>query len=217
MGGGTREGRKSEPARSFRLFKDRAAWRAWLAKNHAAAPEIWLAYYKKGTGKKSISYEEALEDALCYGWIDSTVNKLDAERYIQRYTPRKPKSVWSASNKARVERLIRDGRMAPPGLAAVETAKRNGTWHTFDKVDVTPEVPPDLAAAVEAEPAARANFERVSASQKKMFAWFIISAKRPETRARRVARCLEMIRTGEKFGIDWRAGAPIGPGQPKKA
>jgi len=206
----------TEPSRKSRLFRDRAAWRAWLAKNHAAAPEIWLAYYKKGTGKKSISYEEALEEALCFGWIDSTVNALDAERYIQRYTPRKPKSVWSASNKARAERLLRDGRMVPPGLAAVETAKQNGTWHTLDRVDVTPEVPPDLAAAVRADPAARANFARVSLSQKKMIAWFILSAKRPETRARRVARCLEMIRTGEKFGIDWRAGPPIVPGNPKK-
>jgi uncharacterized protein YdeI (YjbR/CyaY-like superfamily) len=200
----------TQPAKDFRLFKNRAAWRAWLARNHAAAREIWLAYYKKGTGKKSVSYEEALEEALCYGWIDSTVNRLDAERYIQRFTPRKPKSVWSASNKARVERLIGDGRMAPPGLAAVETARRNGAWHTLGMVDERPEIPPDLAAAVGADPAARANFERVSASQKKMFAWFVISAKRPETRARRVGRCLEMIRTGEKFGIDWRAGGASG-------
>ena len=191
-------------------FKDRAGWRAWLAKNHGQEREIWLAYYKKGTGKKSVGYEEALEEALCYGWIDSTVKKLDAERYIQRYTPRKPKSLWSASNKARVERLAREGRLAPPGLAAVETAKRNGAWRALDRADVKPEIPADLAAAIEGDPQAKASFGRVSASQKKMCARFILSAKRPETRIRRVSRCLAMIRTGEKFGIDWRAGA--GPG-----
>jgi len=100
-----------------RMFKDRAAWRAWLDRNHAAAAEIWLVYYKKVSGKKSVTYEEALQEALCFGWIDSTVNAIDAERYRQRYTPRKPKSVWSASNKARVARLVREGRMAKPGLA----------------------------------------------------------------------------------------------------
>ncbi len=193
-----------------KLFKDRAAWRAWLASHHDKKREIWLAYYKKGTGKKSIGYEEALGEALCYGWIDSTVNKLDAERYIQRYTPRQPKSVWSASNKARVEKLIREGRMAEPGLASVETARRNGAWHTLDRVDVKLEIPPDLALVIEVDAPAKANFGRVSTSQKKMMAWWIISAKRPETRARRVARCLEMIRTGEKFGIDWRAGSTSG-------
>jgi len=193
-----------------KLFKNRAAWRAWLERNHDKHKELWLAYYKKYSGKTSVTYEEALEEALCFGWIDSTVNKLDDERYMQKWTPRKAKSVWSASNKARVKKLIAEGRMAKPGLAAVETAKRNGSWHKLDRVDVKPEIPPDLAVAVEADPRAKANFGRVSTSQKKMFAWWIISAKRPETRARRIARCLEMIRTGEKFGIDWRAGSGTG-------
>ena len=92
-------------------FKDRIAWRAWLEKNHGKKRELWLAYYKKSSGKKSITYEEALQEALCYGWIDSTIGKLDAERYVQRWTPRKPRSIWSASNKARVRRLIAEGRL----------------------------------------------------------------------------------------------------------
>lgn len=190
-----------------RLFKNRAAWRAWLERKHDKQKELWLAYYKKNSGKISVTYEEALEEALCFGWIDSTVNKLDAERYMQKWTPRNPKSIWSAANKARVKKLIAKGRMAPPGLAAVRIAKRNGSWHALDRVDAKPEIPPDLAAAVEADPQARANFEQVSASQKKMFTWWIIGAKRPETRTRRIIRCLEMIRNGEKFGIDWRAGS----------
>jgi uncharacterized protein YdeI (YjbR/CyaY-like superfamily) len=190
-----------------RLFRNRAAWRAWLERNYDKQKEIWLAYYKKHSGKTSVTYEEALEEALCFGWIDSTVNRLDAERYMQKWTPRNPKSIWSAANKARVKKLSAKGRMAPAGLAAVETAKRNGSWCALDRVDPKPEIPPDLAEAIEADPRTKANFERVSASQKKMLIWWIIGAKRPETRARRIARGLEMIRTGEKFGIGWRVGA----------
>lgn len=193
-------------AATQRMFKDRAAWRAWLARNHATAPEIWLVYYKKGSGKKSVTYEEALQEALCYGWIDSTVNAMDAERYKQRYTPRRPKSIWSASNKARIARLIREGRMAEPGLDAVAAARKDGSWDAPDRVDPAPVIPPDLRAALERDPLAKGNFERVSASQRKMFAGWVLGAKRPETRARRIARSLEMIRTGEMFGIDWRAG-----------
>jgi uncharacterized protein YdeI (YjbR/CyaY-like superfamily) len=188
------------------LFRNRAAWRAWLKRNHDTKKEVWLAYYKKNSGKTSVTYEEALKEGLCFGWIDSTVNALDAERYMQKWTPRKAKSVWSASNKARVKKLMDEGRMAAPGLASVAAAKRNGSWRSLDRVDPKPEIPPDLAAAIEADPQAKANFGRVSSSQKKMLVWWIIGAKRQETRARRIARGLEMIRTGEKFGIAWRAG-----------
>jgi len=188
------------------LFKNRAKWRAWLERNHDKKKEFWLAYYKKNSGKTSITYEEALEEALCFGWIDSTVNRLDAESYMQKWTPRNEKSIWSASNKARVKKLIAAGLMAEPGLAKIKAAKRNGSWRALDRVDVKLEIPPDLAAAIHADPRTKTNFERVSASQKKMFAWWIISAKRPETRAKRITRSLEMIRTGEKFGINWRAG-----------
>jgi uncharacterized protein YdeI (YjbR/CyaY-like superfamily) len=189
-----------------RLFKNRAAWRAWLGRNHDNKKELWLAYYKKNSGKTSITYEEALEEALCFGWIDSTVNRLDDERYMQKWTPRNEKSIWSASNKARVKKLSAEGRMAAPGLAKVKTAKRNGSWRALDLVDPKPEIPPNLAAAVEADPLAKVNFGSISNSQKKMLIWWIIGAKRPETRARRIARGLEMIRTGEKFGITWRTG-----------
>jgi len=188
------------------LFKNRAAWRAWLDRNYNKKKEIWLAYYKKNTGKTSVTYEEALEEGLCFGWIDSTVNRLDAERYMQKWTPRKPKSIWSASNKNRIKKLIAEGRMAAPGLAAVAIAKKNGSWRALDRIDPEPEIPADLAAAIEADLHAKANFGSVSMSQKKMLFWWIIGAKQPETRARRITRGLEMIRTGEKFGIAWRTG-----------
>jgi len=114
-----------------RLFKTRRAWRAWLARNHAKSKGLWLAYYKKGSGQVSVTYEEALEEALSYGWIDSRLRRLDEERYAQKYTPRKARSVWSAANKARVEKLIAQGRMAAPGLAKVLTAKRDGSWDSL--------------------------------------------------------------------------------------
>jgi uncharacterized protein YdeI (YjbR/CyaY-like superfamily) len=128
---------------------------------------------------------------------------------MQKWTPRKEKSVWSASNKARVKKLIAEGRMAPAGLAAVETAKRNSSWRSLNRIDPKPEIPPDLAARIDTDPRAKANFLGISNSQKKMMAWWIIGAKRPETRAARIARVLEMIQTCEKFGINWRAGTGL--------
>jgi len=187
-----------------KLFKNRAAWRAWLERNHDKKKEIWLAYYKKHTGKTSVTYKEALDEALCFGWIDSTVNRLDAELYMQKWTPRNEKSIWSAANKARVKELIAAGRMAAPGLAKIKAAKRNGSWGALDRIDPNPEIPPDLASAIEADPRAKANFGSVSMSQRKILVWWVTSAKQAETRARRIARGLEMIRMGEKFGIGWR-------------
>ena len=108
--------------------RDRAEWRAWLDANHASSPGAWLVLAKKGSGLASVSYDEAVEECLCFGWIDSKVMTIDAKRYKQLVTPRKPRSGWSASNKARVERLIREGRMAPAGLALVEAARADGAW-----------------------------------------------------------------------------------------
>lgn len=179
-----------------RLFKTRQAWRAWLSRNHAREKGIWLAYYKKGSGKRSVTYEEALQEALCFGWIDSTIGRVDEERYKQRFTPRKEKSVWSSSNKARVEKLIAEGRMAPPGLAKVEAAKRNGSWESLsdiDRIGKGAELPPDLLHALAAEPQAQAIFDKRPPSEKKLWAYWVLSAKKPETRARRVAETVKRV------------------------
>jgi uncharacterized protein YdeI (YjbR/CyaY-like superfamily) len=184
------------------LFKDREAWRRWLAANHGKAAEIWLAYYKKGTGKKSVSYEEALDEALCYGWIDSIVKALDGERYMQRWTPRQPGSVWSASNKKRLARLAAQGRMCGAGLAKVRAAKRDGSWATIDAIDRDAKTPAELLDALAARPGAREKFEGLAPSQKKLWGWWIQSAKRPETRARRIAAAVEWILAGRKIGIE---------------
>ena len=187
-----------------RLFKTRQAWREWLARNHDRSKGLWLAYYKKGTGKRSVTYEEALQDALCYGWIDSTVGRIDAERYKQKYTPRNVKSVWSASNKARVEKLIAEGRMAPPGLAKVEAAKRNGSWKSLDDIDRIgrgADVPSDLLEALAREPRAKTAFEGRPPSEKKLWAYWVLSAKRPETRARRIAETVKRVLANRRPGF----------------
>jgi uncharacterized protein YdeI (YjbR/CyaY-like superfamily) len=167
--------------------RDRAEWRAWLAEHHASAPGVWLIIHKKSSGQPSVTYDEAVEEGLCYGWIDSVANRLDDERFVQVFTPRKRKSPWSKSNKVRVERLLAAGLIEPAGLAAIEAAKRDGTWTIYDGAENL-EVPDDLYAALAANPTAAAGFDAYSASIRKQLLWWIISAKRPETRQRRIAQ-----------------------------
>ena len=187
-----------------KLFKTKAAWRAWLERNHAREKEIWLVYYKKAAGKISLTYEEALQEALCFGWIDSTVNRFDSERYMQKWTPRNSDSVWSAANKERVKKLIAQGRMAAPGRAKIEAAKRNGSWNKLsdiDRIGRTQEIPEDLRAALAGNAAAQEKFGRLPPSQKKLWAWWILSAKRPETRQRRISETVKGVAAGRKPGM----------------
>ena len=178
---------------------DRSAWRLWLVGNHATSPGIWLAVGKKGNSRTALTYEDAVEEALCFGWIDSTVNRLDADRFKQLVTPRKPGGTWSRSNKERVKRLIAEGLMTPAGLAAIEAAKANGSWTLLDDVEDLI-VPPDLAAALEKVPAAAAYVAGLSDSLKKMLLYRIASAKRPETRAKRIA---ETVRAADDGRLPW--------------
>jgi uncharacterized protein YdeI (YjbR/CyaY-like superfamily) len=184
-----------------RVFRKAADWRAWLMKNHGTASEIWIAYYKKGTGKTSVTYPEALDEALCFGWIDSTVRRVDDEKYMQRYTPRKPGSIWSARNKSHVARLVKAGRMAPPGAAKVEAARRDGSWDKLSALDPKPETPPDLLAELKKQPDADALWAKLAPSHKKMYAWWILDAKRPETRSRRIQGTIERLRSGRRPGM----------------
>jgi uncharacterized protein YdeI (YjbR/CyaY-like superfamily) len=193
---------RMEPAP--RLFRTRQAWRAWLLRNHARSAGLWLAYYKKSSGKTSVTYEEALQEALCFGWIDSTVRRIDEERYAQKYTPRNDRSVWSASNKARIGELTARGLLAPSGLAKVEAAKRNGSWERLEGVDRTghgAEPPRDLLEALDREPGARAAFDRQPPSHRKLWAYWVLSAKKPETRTRRIAETVKRILAGRRPGL----------------
>jgi uncharacterized protein YdeI (YjbR/CyaY-like superfamily) len=166
---------------------DRAALRAWLEVNHATAPGVRLAISKKEGTATSLTYDQAVEEGLCFGWIDSTTRKLDADRHTVLFTRRKPGGTWARSNKLRVERLIAEGRMTPAGLQVIEAAKADGSWSALDDVEALL-VPPDLASALEAEPAAARGFETSPASQRKMALGWIASAKREDTRARRVSK-----------------------------
>lgn len=179
----------SEPERFY--APDRRAWRAWLEEHHASAPGVWLVYYKKESGRPRVAYAEAVEEALCFGWVDSRPNVLDEDRYMQLFSPRKPKSPWSRLNKQRVERLIVQGLMAPAGLAVIEQARRDGSWNVYDAIeDLT--VPDDLSAALAADEMARANFDAFSTTSRKNILWWIQSAKRAETRARRVEETVRL-------------------------
>jgi uncharacterized protein YdeI (YjbR/CyaY-like superfamily) len=137
----------------------RAEWRAWLQRNHSTSPGVWLAVGKKGNSRTALTYDEAVEEALCFGWIDSVVNRLDADRFKQLLTPRKRGSGWARTNKERVGRLIAQGLMENAGLAAIEAAKADGSWHALDDVEDLV-VPDDLAAALAADPAAAASAGR---------------------------------------------------------
>jgi len=186
-----------------RLYaKDRLAFRRWLQRHHARSRGVWLVSYKKKTGKPSIPYAEAVEEALAFGWVDSRPNFLDEERFQQLFSPRKPKSPWSRLNKERVAKLIETGRMMPAGLAKVEAAKRDGSWSTYDGVEAL-RVPADLRRALSANAAARRNVEAFSPSSKKIILWWVTSAKRPETRAKRVAETVRLAAKNLKAN-HWR-------------
>ena len=171
--------------------KTRREWRAWLARNHAASSGVWLVTYKRETGKPRVEYDEAVEEALCFGWIDSRTNKLDEKRSLLWMSPRKARSGWSRTNKERVERLERQGLMTEAGRAAVATAKENGAWAALDAVEAL-ELPEDLARALAANPKANANYEAFAPSAKKVILTWIASAKRPETRAKRVEETVRL-------------------------
>ncbi|MHB1341871.1 MAG: YdeI/OmpD-associated family protein [Coriobacteriia bacterium] len=173
----------------------REEWRAWLEKHHASSPGIWLAVGKKGNHVTSLDYDAAVEEALCFGWIDSTVNRLDADRFKQLFTPRRRGGTWSRSNKARVERLIAAGRMAPAGLAAIEAARRDGSWDVLEAVENLV-VPEELARSLAADPRAEQGFAALPESQRKMALYRVYTAKRPETRARRVREIVQTAAEG---------------------
>lgn len=161
-------------------------WRNWLAAHHADSRGAWVAIGKKGNAVTSLDYEGAVNEALCFGWIDGQSRKLDGDRYLQRMTPRKRGSDWAPSNKARVAELGRQGRLAPPGIQAIERAKADGSWTALDDIEAMI-VPDDLAAALAADPQAERNFAALPASARKMALYRISKARRPETRAARIA------------------------------
>lgn len=180
---------------------DRAAWRAWLEANHAIVSGVWVVTFRRSSGKPVVAYEDLIEEALRFGWIDSQGGRLDDERSMLRFTPRKRGSVWARTNKARVERLLAEGLMTEAGLRAIEAAKADGSWDALTDSDALI-VPDDLAAALAATAEAARGFDALRPSAKKPLLFWVTSAKRPETRARRVAEIVRHVAVG-RSPLEW--------------
>ncbi|MEN8223402.1 MAG: YdeI/OmpD-associated family protein [Acidobacteriota bacterium] len=181
--------------------RDRAEWREWLKNNHSASTVIWLIYFKKHTGKPRVPYDDAVEEALCYGWIDSTVRRIDEERYCQKFTPRRDKSIWSDLNKKRVAKLIRSGLMTEAGRIKVDNAKKSGAWDKKPEAKITEIDRSVLMKALENDKAARTTFDSLPPSQKKLYLAWVGTAKREETRERRLKEAIATLRSGKKLGM----------------
>jgi uncharacterized protein YdeI (YjbR/CyaY-like superfamily) len=179
-------------------FRTAAAWDKWLT-SHQGDPGAWLKIAKKGSGATTLSIEQAIEVALCHGWIDGLRHGLDETFFLQRFTPRKPRSLWSKINVAKVERLIEAGRMRPAGLREVEAAKADGRWQAAYDGAASMQVPDDLAAALAKNRKARTFFEALDRTNRYAFCFRVHTAKKPETRQARIEKFVAMLARGEKL------------------
>jgi len=192
----------------IRLFKTPAAWEKWLEANHAKSAGVWMQIAKKAGGLSSATYQEALDVALCYGWIDGQKRPFDERTWLQRFTPRGPRSIWSTINTGKADALIKSGRMRAAGLAAIESAKASGRWESAYQPWSNPDVPPELQAALDARPNAKAFFETLRGANRYGVIFRVQTAKKPETRARRIADFIARFEKGETlFGPERQAAA----------
>ncbi len=189
-----------EPSRR-QCFKGRADWRAWLVENYATAQEMWLVFYKKHVGKPGLTYLEALEEALCFGWIDGILKRIDDEKHTIRFSPRRRNSIWSEQNKKRVGRLIQEGRMTEAGLAKIRDAKANGQWEKAAVREDVTLVPPELTAALAENARARDNFEKLAPSYRRRFIYWVSMARHDETRHKRVTEVVRLLARNERLGL----------------
>lgn len=183
--------------------KDRPTWRKWLAKNHAKSPGIWLIYYKKASGKSRVDYADAVEEALCFGWIDTTQRPRDEESSMQLFMPRKAKSNWSKLNKERVAKLEKEGLMTDAGREKIAAAKENGSWTKMDEVEAYV-IPPELEKAFAKNKTAKKNFDAMSPSVRKQFLYWLSNTKKEETRKQRVADIIRLSKAN--LGLYRREG-----------
>ena len=177
--------------------RSRAAWREWLEKNHTDFTEIWLVYYKKHTGKSSLSKAEANMEALCFGWVDSLIQGIDEERYMQKFTPRKSNSRWSELNKRRVKALLAEGLMTPAGARLVDIARQSGEWELNREHPDISEVPEVFTVELKKSKAAEAIWDKLSPSHRQQFLLWVSTAKRDETKLRRSKKAIKMMTSGQ--------------------
>jgi len=182
-------------------FSSSQEWREWLKHYHDKETEVWLIFFKKDTGKPSIEYELAVEEALCFGWIDSIIKKIDEAKYARKFTPRKDNSKWSELNKKRVAKLIKSKRMNQIGLAKIEAAKRNGRWDKPDNPNLLFKIPVEFNEALEQNRKAKANFEQLAATYQMQYIVWISIAKQPETKEKRIKESIELLEKDKKLGL----------------
>lgn len=188
-----------KPEYEIRFFATQKEWEKWLSKNHHSVPGVWLKFAKKNSGVVSTNYSESLEIALCYGWIDSQVKALDEKFYLQKFTPRGPRSIWSKINTIHIERLLREGRMQPAGIAQVEAAKKDGRWAAAYDSPKEMEVPNDFIQLLSKNKKAEEFFKTLNKTNTFAIGWRLQTSKKAETRQRRMRVILEMLQQGKKI------------------
>lgn len=176
----------------------RSDWRKWLREHYKTKKEIWLVYYKAGSGKPRIEYNDAVEEALCFGWIDGLIKRIDESRYVKFFSPRRAGSRWSEKNKLTAEKLIQSNRMTPPGRQAIERAKRNGTWNRENRPTFKPEDVERFAKMIAPYPMAAVNYEKMPPSFKKLFAGYYFSAKQNATQVRRLQKLVVLLEQNKR-------------------
>ncbi len=195
---------KREKSRDMKnvYVKNRSQWRNWLAKNHDKEQEgIWLIFYKKNANKITLDYEESVEEALCFGWIDSVIKKIDDEKYARKFTPRKKRSQWSELNKKRAKKMVREGRMTEIGLAKIAEAKKMGIWRQDARPSISFDLPAEFKEALADNKKAKENFDALAFTYRRHYIGWIVAAKRPETRKRRVVESIDLLEQGKKLGL----------------
>ncbi len=183
------------------VFADRESWRSWLLENHVSESEAWLVFNKRHTGREGVQYDEAVEEALCFGWIDSVIKKIDDDKYMHKFTPRKKKSEWSELNKKRARKMLREGKMAEPGLQRIKEAKADGRWGKVKFRESPVRIPLDLRLALKENSEARDFFDSLAPSYKKLAIGWILAARKDETRQRRIAEVVELSARKKKLGM----------------
>jgi len=182
-------------------IKTLAGWRDWLKQNHDKSSGVWLIFYKKLSERTSLEYDASVEEALCFGWIDSIIKKLDEERYVRKFTPRKPDSRWSELNRSRVEKLMAQGLMTGSGIALVEKAKKKGLWEDSGRPKISFDIPEEFENALVKNKKAKKFFDQLAPSYRNRFIGWITMAKRQETRDKRVSEAIALLEQGKKLGL----------------
>jgi uncharacterized protein YdeI (YjbR/CyaY-like superfamily) len=183
-------------------IRNRGEWRHWLGHNHDKEKKgIWLVFYKKGSGQSSLDYEDAVEEALCFGWIDSIIKKIDTEKYVRKFTPRKIDSRWSELNKKRAAKAMKEGKMTQHGLLKMEVAKKSGLWDKDGRPKMNMKIQEEFAYALKKNKKAEEFYNKLAPSYKKHFIGWIQSAKQPQTKNRRIKESIDLLVQGKKLGL----------------